>query len=105
MAAHIGVTSTDIATPAGSYANESSKSSSVSSVTVQDESGNFVVATTTKTEEITYTLSGKGDADLSSVVAGTAFVDGTAVITSARVTENAEDFPDFEITAKEYKSL
>ena len=105
MAAHIGVTASDIATPTGSYANESSKSSSVTSATVQDESGNFVVASTTKTEEITHTLSGKGDADLSSVVAGTDFVDGTAVITSARVTENAEDFPDFEITAKEYKSL
>ncbi len=105
MAAHIGVIATDIATPTGSYANESSKSSSVTSATVQDESGNFVVASTTKTEEITHTLSGKGDADLSSVVAGTDFVDGTAVITSARVTENAEDFPDFEITAKEYKSL
>ena len=105
MAAHIGVIATDISTPTGSYANESSKSSSVTSATVQDESGNFVVASTTKTEEITHTLSGKGDADLSSVVAGTDFVDGTAVITSARVTENAEDFPDFEITAKEYKSL
>jgi len=105
MAAHIGVTATVIATPTGSYANESSTSKSVSSVTVQDEDGNYVVASTTKTEEITHTLSGKGDADLSSVVAGTTFSDGTAVITSARVTENAEDFPDFEITAKEYKSL
>ena len=93
MAAHIGVTSTEIATPSGSYANESSKSSSVSSVTVQDESGNFVVASTVKTQEITYTLSGKGDADLASVVAGTAFSDGVSVITSARVTENVEDFP------------
>ena len=85
----------------GSYANESS-SPAAWGVTVQDESATSSSQPPPRPRRSPHPLARNV---ISSVVAGTAFVDGTAVITSARVTENAEDFPDFEITAKEYKSL
>lgn len=105
MAAHVGVDTTyDLTTPTGGYTSESESDRTVDVATVKDENGNVVVAKPKKMITNTQTIKGKGDANLAAVTAG-AFTSGTVKVISAKQTENADDFPDFEITGTKYSSL
>ena len=105
MAAHVGVDTTyNLTTPSGGYTSEAESDRSVDVATVKDENGNVVVAKPKKMVTNTQTIKGKGDANLAAVTAG-AFTSGTVKVISAKQTENADDFPDFEITGTKYSSL
>lgn len=105
MAAHVGVDTTyDLTTPTVGYTSEAESDKTVDVATVKDENGNVVIAKPKKMITNTQTIKGKGDADLAAVTAG-AFVSGTIKVISAKQTENADDFPDFEIQGKKYSSL
>lgn len=105
MAAHVGVDTTfNLTTPTGGYTSEAESDRSVDVATVRDEDGNVVIAKPKKMVTDTQTIKGKGDCNLAGVTAG-AFTSGTVRVISAKQTENADDFPDFEITGKKYSSL
>lgn len=95
---------TDLTVPAGGYINEADVDSSVDVATVSDESGNVVIAVPKKLVTETQTIKGKGDPAIAAVTGG-AFTEGVAKIIEAKGTESNEDFPDFEITARVYRSL
>jgi uncharacterized protein YtpQ (UPF0354 family) len=105
MAAHVGVDTTyDLTTPTVGYTSEAESDQSVDTAVVKDENGNVVIAVPKKLVTNTQTIKGKGDCQLAAVTAG-AFAAGTLKITSAKQTETADDFPDFEITGKKYSTL
>jgi|SRR6056300_1429096 len=104
MAAHIGVDTTyDLTTPTGGYTQEAERERQRDIVTIRDENGTTVVARPKKLITETQSIKGKGDANISAVTAGE-FTSGTVKITSAKQTENNEDFPDFEIEGIKYET-
>lgn len=105
MSAHVGVDTTyNLTTPTVGYTSEAESDQSVDTAVVRDENGTVVIAVPKKLVTNTQTIKGKGDCQLSAVTAG-AFASGTLKITSAKQTESADDFPDFEITGKKFSSL
>jgi hypothetical protein len=105
MAAHVGVATTyDLTTPAGGYTSEAESDQSVEVATVKDEDGIVVIAKPKKLITNTQVIKGKGDCNLAAVTSG-AFSAGTVKVISAKQTENADDFPDFEITGKKFSNI
>lgn len=104
MAATFGVNNTHGLSPNTGHVSESSKDSSVEVATIRDEQGITVFAGPRKLITRNVTISGKGDADIESVVPGTVTL-GTAMITSVKQSESNEDFPEFEIQATIYEEI
>lgn len=95
---------TDLTEPTGGYINEADVDSSIDVAEVRDEAGNIVIAKPKKLITETQTIKGKGDPALAGVTAG-GFTEGTVKIIEAKGTETNEDFPDFEITGRVYRTL
>lgn len=106
MATTAHVTNTFGATaPAGGYANESSRESSVQKYHVLDASGKKVRLRTGKHVVTEVSLLGKGAADYSVVAAG-AFTGGAFKATSADTTEhNSGEYCDFNLSGKIHDNL
>ncbi len=105
MAAHVGVDTTfDLTTPVGGYVHEAESERTIDNVTIRDENGDTVVSRPRKRIVDAQSIKGKGDANLAAVVAG-AFTLGTLRVISAKQTETAEDFPDFEIEGKVFSNM
>jgi hypothetical protein len=104
MPASFGVTNLNGLAPATGHAQESSADASIEVVTLRDSMGVTVVAKPKKLITRSISLSGKGTANFSDVVAG-AITKGTAFITSVKVSESNEDFPSFEIQATAYDDI
>ena len=105
MPATFGVSNiTNLTAPTGGYINEADVDESIDVATVQDESGNVVVAKPKKLITVTETIKGKGGADLS-IASGGGFTEDTVQVIEVKGSETNEDFPDFEITGRVYKSL
>lgn len=100
MAAHVGVDTTyDLTTPASGYTHEAEKDQSVDVATVRDENGVTVKAVPLKRYNETQTIKGAGDPNLAGVTAG-AFSEGVVKVMSAKGTESADEFPEFEIVGE-----
>lgn len=95
---------TDLTAPAGGYINETSVDEGIDVAEVRDEQGKVVIAKPKKLVTVTHTIKGKGDPGLASVVAG-GFTEDTVKIIEVKGTESQDDFPDFEITGRAFKSL
>jgi hypothetical protein len=104
MPATFGVNNTHGLSPNTGHVSESSKDSSVEVATIRDEQGVTVFAGPRKLITRNVTISGKGDADIESVVPGTVAL-GVAMITSVKQSESNEDFPEFEIQATIYDEI
>jgi hypothetical protein len=104
MAATFGVNNTHGLSPNTGHVSESSKDSSVEVATIRDEQGVTVFAGPRKLITRNVTITGKGDADIEAVVAGTVTL-GAAMITSVKQSESNEDFPEFEIQATIYDEI
>ncbi len=85
-----------VSDPAGGFLQETTETKTKEIATVRDTTGvtKLAVLNGVTTREIV--LKGKGT--YSPAVAENKNVSGTAVITSAKISESAEDFPDYEIT-------
>ena len=68
------------------------------------ENGDVVIAKPKKLITVTETIKGKGDPEISAVTAG-GFTEDTVKIIEAKGTESQDDFPDFEIVGRVFKSL
>ena len=89
---------TDIAEPANATTEEFTKDVSIETVTIRNNTGATAFATPLKYSTTTFTRRGRGAASLSDVAVAD-IVGGTAVITSARNTQTADDFPSYEISS------
>lgn len=98
MASHIGIPSTPLAAPSGAYIEETTDESTVEVATVRGVTGAVVIAVPKNLVTRNVTIKGKGDPALTAVTAG-AMTEGTLKIVSAKGTEHAEEFADFEIKA------
>ena len=103
MSATFGVTNTRGLSPDTGYVSQSSEDSTVDVVTLRDQTGITRQAAPKKLITRTITISGKGTADLAAVTGG-AVAAGVAMVSSVKVTENNDDFPEFEIQATSYTS-
>jgi hypothetical protein len=85
-----------VSDPAGGFLQETTQTKTAEIATVRDATGVTKIAVlkgVTTTETV---LKGKGIYEPS--VTENRNVSGTGVITSAKISETAEDFPDYEIT-------
>ena len=104
MAAVFGVVNLYGLAPAAGHAQESSKDAGIEIATIRNQLGVTVVAKPKKLVTKSITISGKGTPNFAGVATGT-ITKGTAFITSAKVTENQDDFPSFELQAVIYDDL
>lgn len=91
-----------VSDPAGGFLQETTETKTAEIATVRDTTGVTKLAVlkgVTTTETV---LKGKGTYTPS--VTANAAVGGTAVITSAKTSESAEDFPDYEITYQQFST-
>jgi hypothetical protein len=88
--------------PAAGYLQESSEEKSVEVATCKDATGVTKLAVPKGVITTTVTLKGKGT--YAPEVARNTSVGASAVITSAKVSESNEDFPDYEITYQKFAS-
>jgi hypothetical protein len=95
---------TNLTAPTGGYINEASVDESLEVAEVRDENGDVVIAKPKKLITVTETIKGKGDPEISAVTAG-GFTEDTVKIIEAKGTESQDDFPDFEIVGRVFKSL
>ncbi len=82
--------------PSGGFLQETTQTKTAEIATVRDSSGLTKVALLKGVLTTETVLKGKGTYQPAASVNKN--VTGTAVITSAKVSESAEDFPDYEIT-------
>lgn len=88
--------------PASGYVQETTKTESVEIATVRDTTGvtKLAVMKGVKTTEIVI----KGKGTYAPNVTVNTNVSATAIITSAKFSESAEDFPDYEVTYQQFAS-
>ena len=103
MSATFGVTNTRGLSPDSGYVSQSSEDSTVDVVTLRDQMGITKQAAPKKLITRTITISGKGKSDLGMVTGGMVSTN-SAMISSVKITENNDDFPEFEIQATSYTS-
>jgi hypothetical protein len=101
MAATFGVTNTRGLSPDDGFIGQSSEDSTVDVVTLRNQQGLTVQAAPKKLITKTITVSGKGTSNFSLVTGGDAVIN-TAMISSVKITESNDDFPEFEIQATTY---
>ena len=104
MAATFGVTNSRGLSPEDGFVGQSSEDSTVDVVTLRDQQGITVQAEPKKLITRTITISGKGTSNLAQVTGGSVTV-GTAMISSVKITESNDDFPEFEIQATTYEDI
>lgn len=88
--------------PAAGFLQETSQEKSVEVATCKDASGVTKLAVPKGVVTTTVTLKGKGTYTPS--VARNTSVGASAVITSGKISESNEDFPDYEITYQQFAS-
>jgi len=88
--------------PASGYLQETTKTETAEIASVRDTTGVTKVAVLKGVLTTEVVLKGKGT--YTPAVTANLNVTGTAVITSAKVSESAEDFPDYEITYQQFAS-
>jgi hypothetical protein len=89
-----------VSDPASGFVQETTETKTAEIATVRDTSGVTKVAVLKGVLTTETVIKGKGT--FTPVVAINNAVTGTAVITSAKITESAEDFPDYEITYQQF---
>lgn len=104
MPAVFGVVNLYGLAPASGHAQSSTKDSAVEVATLRNQLGVTVVAKPKKMVTSSITISGKGTPNFADVATGT-ITKGTAFVTSVKVTENQDDFPNFEIAATIYLDI
>jgi len=88
--------------PAAGYVQESSKEQSVEVATCKDTTGVTKLAEPKGVVTTTVTLKGKGT--LTPAVSRNTAVGATAVVTSAKMSESNDDFPDYEVTYQKFST-
>ena len=88
--------------PAAGFLQESSQEESVEVATCKDTSGVTKLAVPKGVVTTTVTLKGKGI--FSPAVTTNTSIGSTAVVTSAKVSESNDDFPDYEITYQRFSA-
>lgn len=88
--------------PASGFVQETSETESAEIATVRDTTG--VTKLAVLKGVLTTEISIKGKGTYTPAVTTNTNVTGTAVITSAKISESAEDFPDYEITYQKFAS-
>jgi hypothetical protein len=91
-----------VSDPAGGFLQETSEEKSVEVATCKDATGVTKLAVPKGVVTTTITLKGKGT--YAPAVSRTTSVGSTAVITSGKVSESNEDFPDYEVTYQRFSS-
>lgn len=88
--------------PASGFLQETTETKSAEIATVRDATGVTKLAVLKGVVTTETVLKGKGT--FSPAVTVNKNVTGTAVIVSAKVSESAEDFPDYEVTYQQFAS-
>lgn len=91
-----------VADPASGFVQETTKTETAEIASVRDTTGVTKLAVLKGVVTTETVIKGKGT--YSPAVTANLNVTGTAVITSAKVSESAEDFPDYEITYQQFAS-
>jgi hypothetical protein len=104
MAATFGVTNTRGLSPDDGFIGQSSEDSTVDVVTLRNQQGVTVQAEPKKLITRTITVSGKGTTNFAQVTGGDAALN-VAMISSVKITESNDDFPEFEIQATTYEDI
>ena len=89
--------------PAAGFVQETTETVTKEIATVRDTTGVTRLAVLKGVQTTETVIKGKG-ASYSPAVAVNKNVTGSAVITSAKISESAEDFPDYEITYQAFSS-
>ena len=106
MAASFGITETFGLSLTGSgHVHQSSKSASVEVATMKDETGAIRYAGPKKLVTTTVSISGKGAPDLNLVSDTLEIGAGTMFVSSVKVSESNDDFPDFQIEGTIYSNV
>ena len=88
--------------PATGYLQETTQTQTAEIASVKNTSGVTALAVLKGVLTTETVIKGKGT--YTPVITANLNVTGTAVITSAKVSESAEDFPDYEITYQQFAS-
>jgi len=88
--------------PASGFVQETTETQSAEIATVRDTTGVTKVAVLKGVLTTETVIKGKGT--YTPAVTANTNVTGTAVITSAKASESAEDFPDYEVTYQQFAS-
>jgi hypothetical protein len=88
--------------PASGFVQETTQTKTAEIASVRDTTGVTKVAVLKGVVTTETVIKGKGT--YSPAVTENKNVTGTAVITSAKISETAEDFPDYEITYQQFAS-
>jgi hypothetical protein len=88
--------------PASGFVQETTQTETAEIASVRDTTGVTKLAVLKGVVTTETVIKGKGT--YTPAVTSNANVTGTAVITSAKVSESAEDFPDYEITYQQFAS-
>jgi aspartyl/asparaginyl-tRNA synthetase len=88
--------------PGAGFVQETTETKTAEIVSVRDTTGVTKLAVLKGVVTTETVIKGKGT--YSPAVAANPNVTGTAVITSAKVSESAEDFPDYEITYQAFSA-
>jgi len=88
--------------PASGFVQETTETQTVEIASVRDTTGVTKLAVLKGVLTTEIVIKGKGT--YTPAVTANPNVTGTAVITSAKVSESAEDFPDYEITYQQFAS-
>jgi hypothetical protein len=102
--AAIGITFSITGAPSSAAVQEVTEEDSVELKELKDYTGSIKEAKTLKYSTKTRTIRGYGDGKsiLSSLAAGNIT---SSKVVSAKVTESVDDFPQFEVTTKEYPAV
>jgi acetaldehyde dehydrogenase (acetylating) len=88
--------------PASGFVQETTQTKTAEIASVRDTNGVTKLAVLKGVVTTETVIKGKGT--YAPAVAGNNNVTGSAVITSAKISESAEDFPDYEITYQQFAS-
>ena len=102
--AAIGITFSTTGSPASAAVQEVTEEDAVELKELKDYTGSIKEAKTLKYYTKTRTIRGYGDGK--SILSGLAAGNITSSkVVSAKVTESVDDFPQFEVTTKEYPAI
>jgi Na+/H+-translocating membrane pyrophosphatase len=89
--------------PAGGYLQESSQEESLEVATCRDATGNTVLAVAKGMVTKTTTIKGKGTYRVTQITRNND-IGNSVIMSAAKTTESAEDFPEYEFTYTSYRS-
>ena len=92
-----------VSDPVSGFVQETTQTKTAEIVSVRDTTGVTKLAVLKKVVTTETVIKGKGAGYFPAVVVN-ANVSGSSIITSAKVSESAEDFPDYEITYQSFTS-